>query len=340
VKEQLKNDAKGPDWAPMVTRFQSPILIRSWLQVATSVIPLLLFGSLAMRSLAQDTNWTFALALLTSVFLPRVFLIQHDCGHGSFFKAKWANDVVGSLCGVLTFTPYYYWRKTHAIHHASSGNLTRRGIGDVYTMTVAEFLRLSRWGRFKYRCYRHPLLFFLVGPMYLFLLQFRVPLAESRNWKKERSSVWFTNVGIGTLLFGVHGQYGTEGLLLLFQIGVVAAPIAVWLFYVQHQFESVYWSRDGEWDYKRAALEGSSFYDLPAILHWFTANIGFHHIHHLSPRIPNYRLQSCHEGNPELQNVPRLTLLTSLRTISLSLWDEEQQKMVGFPEVGSAVWME
>ena len=273
-----------------------------------------------------------AFTVLASLCLPKIFLIQHDCGHGSFFKSKWANDVMGSLCGILSLTPYYYWRKTHAIHHASTGNLERRGIGDVVTLTVSEYRERTRWGRLTYRLYRNPVVIFLIGPMYLFFIQFRLPLSESRDWPRERASVWFTNVGASAVAVGLYAAFGTTGLLVAFLIAAMAAPVAVWLVYVQHQFEDAYWASDEDWDFESAALKGSTYYKLPAVLQWITTNIGFHHVHHLSPRIPNYRLQACHEANPALQQVPVLTLGSSFRTIFLKLWDEEQNKLVSFRE--------
>lgn len=318
-----------------VAPYQSPILFKSWTQVITSVAPLITFASIAMYYADKNLWLTIPFAVLASLFLPRVFLIQHDCGHGSFFKSKWANDALGSLCGVLSFTPYYYWRKTHAIHHASSGDLSRRGIGDVYTLTVKEYLNLSSYERFKYRCYRNPILFFILGPLYLFFIQFRFPFPESRHWPKERASVWWTNLGIALILLGAWFAFGLYGPLIIALIAALAAPIAVWLFYVQHQFEEAYWAPHENWDFEQAALQGSTFYNLPAILHWFTANIGFHHIHHLSPRIPNYRLQDCHEKNPKFQQVPTLTLRASFSTVFLKLWDEDQKRLIRFKDVQS-----
>jgi omega-6 fatty acid desaturase (delta-12 desaturase) len=269
-------------------------------------------------------------------FLVRIFIIQHDCGHGSFFKSRKANDFLGSICGVLTFTPYHYWRKSHAIHHASSGSWEDRGIGDIYTMTVQEYLQQSKWGRLKYRLYRHPLLLFVLAPTFLFIVLHRLPFAESKSWRRERASVHWTNLAIVAMVISLSFVIGLKSFLLIqLPIIILAATIGTWMFYIQHQFEDTYYAHGDNWDYTVAALQGSSYYQLPKVLQWFTGNIGFHHIHHLSPRIPNYRLQKCHEENQVFQQVVVLTLWTSLQSIFLSLWDEEQKKLIGFRHLKS-----
>jgi omega-6 fatty acid desaturase (delta-12 desaturase) len=279
---------------------------------------------------------TLALAIPTAGFLARIFIIQHDCGHGSFFKSRKANDYLGSFCGVLTFTPYYYWRKSHAIHHATASNLAERGIGDIYTMTVREYLQQSKWGRLKYRLYRHPLFLFVIVPTFLFVVLYRFPHPDSKSWKRERASVWWTNVMLAALAVGLGLTIGFKALLLVhLPIMVLAATVGTWLFFVQHQFEDTYWAKEDEWDYTLAALKGSSYYKLPKVLQWFTGNIGFHHIHHLSPRIPNYLLEKCHEENPIFHQVIVLTLWTSFKSIFLSLWDEDQGRLVSFRQLKS-----
>jgi omega-6 fatty acid desaturase (delta-12 desaturase) len=266
----------------------------------------------------------------------RIFVIQHDCGHGSFFKSRKANDYLGSVCGILTLTPYYYWRKSHAIHHATASNLAERGVGDVYTMTVNEYLRQSKWGRLKYRLYRHPLTLFVLAPTVLFFIIYRFPHPESKSWKRERASVWWTNLALAMLVVALSLTLGFKEFLLIYlPITLLGATVGTWLFFVQHQFEDTYWAKEGEWDYTLAALRGSSYYKLPKVLQWFTGNIGFHHIHHLSPRIPNYLLQKCHEENPVFQQVVVLTLWSSFRTVFLSLWDEEQGRLVSFGHLKS-----
>ncbi|MGH6948820.1 MAG: fatty acid desaturase, partial [Kiloniellales bacterium] len=258
-------------------------------------------------------------------------MIQHDCGHGSFFKSRALNDLVGRAIGVLTLTPYDHWRQAHAIHHATSGNLSRRGVGDVELLTVREYLSLSPWRRLVYRLYRHPLVLFGLGPVYMFVVKHRFPLPSLPKRRRAIVSVLGTNLAIaavmtlGMLLFGV-----TDVLLVQAPITILAASIGVWLFYVQHQFDRTYWERDGAWSFEEAALQGSSFYDLPGVLRWFTADIGLHHIHHLCSRIPNYRLRECIAEHPALRAFSRLTLWQSLKCLRLTLWDEGEKRLVGF----------
>jgi omega-6 fatty acid desaturase (delta-12 desaturase) len=304
--------------------------------MVNSFIPFGLIWYVMYLSLAYSYWLTLALALPAAGFLVRIFIIQHDCGHGSFFNTRKANDLLGAICGVLTMTPYLYWHKSHAIHHASAGSLEDRGVGDIYTMTVKEYLQQSRWGRLKYRLYRHPLILFVLAPTFLFLVLHRFPLPESKSWKRERASVHWTNLAIAILIIGLSLIIGLKSFLLIqLPIIIVAATLGTWLFFVQHQFEDTYYANENNWDYTLAALQGSSYYQLPRVLQWFTGTIGFHHIHHLSPRIPNYRLQKCHEENPLFQQVVVLTLWTSLQSIFLSLWDEEQKKLVGFHHLKS-----
>jgi len=261
--------------------------------------------------------------------LVRMFIIFHDCGHGSFFRSKRATDVLGSLAGVLTFTPYFHWRWEHSIHHATSGDLDRRGVGDVPTMTVEEYLKASRWKRLGYRMTRNPFVLFVLGPAFLFLFRERFPTRNAGV--RERLSVYGTNIGI--VLFGLAMSWlvGWK-LYLICQLTMVliAGSAGVWLFYVQHQFEGVYWERREDWDYFQAAIQGSSFYKLPKILQWFSGNIGFHHIHHLSPRIPNYNLERCHRAEPLFQTIKPVTLLSSLKCFKFRLWDEEGRRLVGY----------
>jgi omega-6 fatty acid desaturase (delta-12 desaturase) len=259
----------------------------------------------------------------------RVFIISHDCGHGSFFSSAKANDVLGFITGVLTFTPYYHWRWEHALHHATSGDLDRRGTGDVWTLTVQEYLEASRWKRFAYRLARNPVILFGVAPFFLFLIQQRFPSAKAAQ--RERHSVAWTNLAIVGLGAALGWAFGFKAYVLLQLLVIMTAGSAgVWLFYVQHQFEGVYWERSSGWDYSTAALKGSSFYKLPKVLQWFSGNIGFHHIHHLSPRIPNYNLEKCHRAEPLFQTVKPVTLLSSLKSFTFRLWDEQQRKLVGY----------
>jgi omega-6 fatty acid desaturase (delta-12 desaturase) len=261
-------------------------------------------------------------------------MIQHDCGHGAFFRHRLANDWVGRVIGVLTLTPYDCWRHTHAVHHSTSGNLERRGTGDINTLTVREYLARSRWGRLRYRVYRHPITMFGLGPAYLFIFQQRLPVGvERRGW------LWLsamgTNVAIAALVATMIRLVGVGPFLLVhLPITLLAASIGVWLFYVQHQFEHTLWAHDGAWNVHEAALHGSSYYELPSALRWFTANIGMHHIHHLSSRIPYYRLPSVLRDHPDLAAIGRLTLAQSLGCVGRVLWDEDRQRLVSFNEVG------
>jgi omega-6 fatty acid desaturase (delta-12 desaturase) len=272
---------------------------------------------------------TLGLAVLAGGFLIRLFIIFHDCGHGSFFKSEQANHVLGFITGVLTFTPYWHWRWEHALHHASSGDLDRRGTGDVWTLTVEEYLAASRWKRFSYRLARNPFVLFVLAPLFLFWFFQRIPQAQAKG--RERNSVYWTNLCIAALLAGMWFAMGWKPLLLIsLAVWMVAGAAGVWLFYVQHQFDGVYWDRQETWDYELAALQGSSFYKLPRILQWFSGNIGFHHIHHLSPHIPNYNLEKCHRAEPIFQAVKPVTLFASFKSLTYRLWDEQQRRLVGF----------
>lgn len=323
-------------WGALVAKYQTTNTWQSTWQVLNTFIPFGLIWYLMYLSLAYSYWLTLALTLPAAGLLVRIFIIQHDCGHGSFFNSRKVNDFLGSICGVLTLTPYYYWRKSHAIHHASAGSLEERGVGDIYTMTVREYLQQTWWGRLKYRLYRHPLILFILAPTFLFVVLYRFPLIGSKSWKRERASVHWTNLAIAGVIIGLSFIIGFKSFLLIqLPIVVLAATMGTWMFFIQHQFEDTYYTHGDDWDYTLAALQGSSYYQLPKVLQWFTGNIGFHHIHHLSPRIPNYRLQTCHEENPVFQQVVVLTLWTSLQSIFLSLWDEEQNKLVSFRNLKS-----
>ncbi|HEX9923807.1 MAG TPA: fatty acid desaturase, partial [Anaerolineae bacterium] len=264
----------------------------------------------------------------------RLFIIQHDCGHGSFFGLRKANDWIGLLCSLFTWTPYHYWQKSHAIHHANAGNLEYRGIGDIYTMTVNEYLQQSTWGKLKYRLYRHPMFLFVLVPTFMFVILYRFPTSQASAMKRVRTSVYWTNVAILLLGLGLSWLIGLPAVLLVHApVIIIASTIGTWLFFVQHQFEDTYWASSDNWNYTLAALQGSSYYKLPKILQWFTGNIGFHHIHHLSPRIPNYLLEKCHVENPLFQDTAVLTLRSSLKSMFLNLWDEEQKKLISFRQL-------
>jgi omega-6 fatty acid desaturase (delta-12 desaturase) len=283
-------------------------------------------------SLALPYWVTLLLALPAAGLLVRTFIIMHDCAHGSFFRSKRANSIVGWITGVLTLTPFAQWRHSHALHHASSGDLARRGNGDVDTLTVREYTSRSRWGRFRYRLRRNPFILFGIGPLY-FIIDNRIPPKGSSLSDKETQGVWTTNLALAAIIVGVSFWLGWRVVLLTYLPAMyIAAAVGIWLFYVQHQFEDTYWKDHEEWDYATAAIRGSSYFRLPKVLDWFTGSIGLHHVHHLGPRIPNYRLQQVHDDNPMFHEVTTLTLLSSLRTLRLALWDEGREELVTFGE--------
>jgi acyl-lipid omega-6 desaturase (Delta-12 desaturase) len=331
---QLKMDEnlKPSRWKEIVQKYQQPALWRAGWQLASTLGLYAVVWGLMYWSLGVSYWLTVPLVLLAGGLLVRLFIIFHDCGHGSFFKSPLANHAVGSVLGVLTFTPYYHWRWEHAVHHSTSGDLDRRGTGDVWTLTVQEYLEASRWKKLAYRLVRNPVILFLLAPLFLFLVRERFPTAGAGP--RERWSVYLTNLAILGMVFAMTSVFGWREYLLL-QIAAmgVAGSAGVWLFYVQHQFEGVYWERAEEWDYTSAALQGSSFYKLPKVLQWFSGNIGFHHIHHLSPRIPNYNLERCHKSEPLFQTVKPVTLLSSLKSFQFRLWDEQRQRLVGWREL-------
>ena len=312
-----------------MTCYEKPTLSRSAWQVANTVVPYGILWYLMYRSLAISYWMTLALAIPAAGFHVRLFIIFHDCGHGSFFRSKKANDILGVITGILAFTPYYQWRHTHAIHHATSGDLDRRGIGDVWTLTVREYLETSRWRRFAYRLVRNPVVLFGIAPLLYLVVKHRFPWRKAD--RRDRNSVFGTNLAILAMAALLGWLLGIKAYLLIqVLVLMIAGSVGVWLFYVQHQFEGAYWARHDRWDFVTAALHGSSFYKLPRGLQWFTGNIGFHHIHHLSPGIPNYYLEKCHKAEPLFQGVACITLLSSLQSASYRLWDERQQTWVGY----------
>jgi len=274
---------------------------------------------------------TLLLSVPAAGFLLRLFMIQHDCGHSAFFRPQRANDLVGTIIGVLTLMPYAYWRRTHAIHHKTSGNLDNRQLGDIDTLTVREYRSRTPLARLGYRLYRHPLILLTLGPFYQFVLKHRLPLDIPWSWKREWRSVLVTNVGIAAILLVAWRTVGLGDFLAVqVPVTLITGSIGVFLFYVQHQFEDTYWRRQSEWDFQAAGLQGSSYLSLPRVLHWLTANIGYHHIHHVGSKIPFYRLPRCFEENPEIGPVTHLTLWDTVKCLRLKLWDEEARKLVGF----------
>lgn len=320
------------DWRALVAPYQEPDLRRSLWQAANSILPYLLLWALMAWSLRVSYWLTLALAVPAAGFMMRVFIIFHDCGHGSFFKSQRANAIAGSITGVLTFTAYHYWTRDHAIHHATAGDLDRRGVGDVDTLTVKEYLALSPGRRLIYRVMRNPLIMLGIGAPLVFLVAHRI--ARPGVGGRERNSVIWTNLALVGIVVLLSLAIGFEAFLLVqLPIVMLGTAIGVWLFYVQHQFQGVYWRRHADWNYLDSALQGASFYKLPRVLQWFSGNIGFHHLHHLSPRIPNYNLERCQVENSAFECIRPLTLRTSLNSLRLRLYDEDRGRMVGFGEL-------
>jgi omega-6 fatty acid desaturase (delta-12 desaturase) len=305
------------------------MLRKSLWQVLNSLVPYLCLSGLMIWTLDVSYWLTLALAVPAAGFMVRIFIIFHDCGHGSFFKSQRANHLVGFITGVLTFTPYHHWRHKHALHHATSGDLDGRGTGDIWTLTVQEYVEAPRWKRIAYRVFRNPFVLFVIAPLYLFLIHQRIP---SRGvGRRERLSVHATNAVLLLIAVVAHLTIGIKAYLMIqLPVMTITGTLGLWLFYVQHQFEGVYWQRRKEWGFVEAALNGSSFYKLPRILQWFSGNIGFHHVHHLSPRIPNYNLEPCHRADPLFRGVKPITLLSSLRSFTYRLWDEQRGRLVGY----------
>lgn len=317
------------EWKAMVAKFQRPSISRAAWQMINSILPFIAVWALMAKSLSGPYWITLLLAILGGLFVVRIFIIFHDCGHGSFFKSKKLNDIAGFITGVLTFTPYFHWRWEHSLHHASCGDLERRGVGDIWTMTVKEYTAASPWRKFVYRTARNPVVLFLIAPVFLFMIYQRFP--NKKASQREKWSVYWMNIAIFALAGLLIWAVGFKGWLMIqVPITMAAGAFGVWMFYVQHQYEDVYWEHHEEWDYTAAALQGSSFYKLPRILQWFTGNIGFHHIHHLSPRIPNYNLEACHNSHEVFKTVKPITIMSSLRTLKLRLWDEENRRLIGF----------
>lgn len=318
----LQREARA--WTAVLARYRQPSTMRSVAEIAVTVIPFTALWTFTALAAMSGNWWGFLLTIPAAGFLVRLFILQHDCGHGALFPRRSANDWTGRVLGILTLTPYDYWRRTHAVHHATAGNLDQRGIGDVDTLTVAEYRALPWLGRVRYRLYRNPVVMFGLGPAWLFICQYRLPFGLMRAGVQPWLSTIITNLCVallaGTLIWSVG--LGTF-LMVQLPITLIAATVGVWLFYVQHQFEQTHWSEASDWNFQQAALHGSSHYDLPDVLRWFTGNIGIHHVHHLSSKVPFYRLPQILHDHPELRGIGRVTLLQSLGCVKLVLWDEQ-----------------
>ncbi|MDB5393528.1 MAG: fatty acid desaturase [Rhodospirillales bacterium] len=334
--EPLSRAVAEPGLRSLVTEYETPSTLKSAFQLITS-IGLFLAACAAMYwSLHVSYLLTLAFAIPTAGLLVRVFIVQHDCGHGSLFRSRKINDLVGSFCSLLTLTPYAHWRRHHNVHHGHWNNLDRRELGlDLYAtcLTVTEYQALSGWNRFMYRAVRHPILAHVLIPPLVFLFLYRIPFETPKKWTRERRSVYLTNVAVVTVLAVLMMLLGFWQVLLV-QVPVIAltSMMGVALFSLQHRFDHTVWVRQSEWNVTEASLQGSSYFKLPRLLQWFTGNIGFHHVHHLSPRVPNYRLEACHNSIPALHAVKALNLGDGFKAIRLTLWDETNRQMVRFAD--------
>lgn len=301
-------------------------------QIINTFIPFFVLWYLAYLSLSVSYWLTLPIAFVAAGFLIRIFILFHDCCHGSFFKNRRANEILGTISGVLTFFPYQQWKHDHSIHHATSSNLDKRGVGDIWILTVDEYIAAPWWQKMAYRLYRNPFVMFVLGPFYIFLIINRFNRKKAR--RKERMNTYLTNFLIAAVVGLLCWAIGWKAFILVhLPIFFISGAAGIWLFYVQHQFEDTYFENESEWDYVKAATEGSSYYRLPKVLQWLTGNIGFHHVHHLSPRVPNYYLEKAHNNTPPLQKVTTVTILSSLQAIRFRLWDENNKQFVGFQDI-------
>ena len=335
-KPEHRHDV-DPSWQKLLAPFTRADTKTATFQFVSTFLVWLANGLAILWSLTVSPWLAAALACVQGGLFIRLFVLHHDCGHGSFFPSKRWNDRVGRFLGFLSLTPYRYWRRTHAIHHATSGNLDRREFGDIATLTVDEYLALPWWRRAFYRIYRNPLILVLIGPSFQFLIKHRLPYDAPLAWRAEWSGVILQNLLLAATVGGLWFGFGWQAVFfLVIQPIMVGGALGLWLFYVQHQFEDAYWERGENWEFEKAGLQGSSFLDMPAWLHWFTGNIGYHHIHHLASRIPNYRLRDCVESIPQLRDINRFTLWESLKLAKLNLWDESTGRLISFREIRTA----
>jgi omega-6 fatty acid desaturase (delta-12 desaturase) len=321
-------------WTKLLAGYRVPDRKRSVFELSITIAAFCALWGLTYLAVRYEFWLGMLLIFPAAGFLLRLFMIQHDCGHGAFFAHRQSDDWTGRVIGVLTLTPYGYWRRAHATHHATAGNLDERGVGDITTLTVEEYRALSAWGRLGYRLYRHPLVLFAIGPIWVFGLKQRLPIGLMKEGRDPWISTMATNVAIAAMVAVLVWLVGLVPFLLVHvPIVFLAGAAGIWLFYVQHQFEDTHWSSGEEWDFRQAALHGSSYYDLPPVLNWLTGNIGIHHVHHLSSKVPCYRLPEVLRDFPELKEIGRITIRDSLGCVKLALWDEGRRRLVTFREV-------
>ena len=319
----------------LVTPYEKSDLQKSIWQIINTLVPFFLLWYVAYKSLSVSYFLTLAISVVAAGFLVRTFIIFHDCCHYSFFKNRKANRILGTITGILTLHPFDQWAHDHSVHHATSSNLDKRGTGDIWVLTVKEYEEASTKTKIMYRLYRNPFVMFIIGPIYVFGIANRFNRKGAK--RKERMNTYVTNLGIVVLAALLCWAIGWQNFLLVqVPIFMISGTLGIWLFYIQHTFEDSYFEEDEHWEYVKAAVEGSSFYKLPKVMQWLTGNIGFHHVHHLSPRVPNYKLEEVHNNTEPLQNVPTITLATSLKSLKFRLWDEEGKKFVGFNHLKKA----
>ena len=332
ANERVKDDNPEKDWIEIISGYNRPDNLKSWWQIINSAGPYFILWVVMVKTIDVSYWLTLGLAVLAAGFMVRIFIIFHDCGHGSFFKSQKMNKVIGIITGFIVFTPYHKWHHDHKIHHQTVGNLDRRGIGDVNTLTVEEYLKLSKWKKFAYRFYRNPFFLFGVAPILLFVIQHR--FTKGYMTFREKMYVHLTSLALIVTIAIVIMLIGWKTFLLIqLPILYIATIHGVWLFYVQHQYRDVLWEEETGWDYKTTALHGSSWFKLPGLLNWFTGSIGYHHIHHLSPRVPNYNLRKCHYENTLFHSVRPLTFFSAFESLFLRLYDVKNKRMIRFSEI-------